>query len=248
MVESNNAINDTVGASITGVTNTLTVTNPSDTASSAARETITVGGTSAGDPTINWNVVGTTDWEMGIDNGDSDKWKLSLGTALGTDDTIVAYTTGEVLKPRNPGFFATINASIPSVTGDDTAYTVIFNTETFDTGSNYDATTGVFTAPVDGIYLFTYAINFSGINAAHNSFISDLFINAIGLHGSGGNAFSQANTTGNLEALGSFVVTLSAADTVSVVGRVANGAKVVSIIASSYPTFYQNSFSGYLVG
>lgn len=156
MVSSNNGINNTVGASISGVTNTLTVTNASNTASSAARETIIVGGATAADPTLNWNVSGVTNWEAGIDNSDSDKWKLSQGTALGTNDTIVAFTGGSVLKPRQPAFRAFLNINDNNVTGDGTVYTLGTNTALtidFDQGSNFN-TNGTFTAPVTGIYLF----------------------------------------------------------------------------------------------
>lgn len=167
MVSSNNAINDTVGASISGVTNTFTVTNPSNTASSAARETITVGGGSAADPTLNFNISGVTNWEMGIDNSDSDKWKLSQGTALGTNDTIVAFTAGQVLKPLQPAFYARLSSTQANVTGDSTAYTVICDQVIFDLNSNYNNVTGVFTAPVTGRYFFSGCIAINSISAAH---------------------------------------------------------------------------------
>lgn len=97
MAASNNAINNTVGASISGVTNTLTVTNPSNTANSQALTNITVGGTSAGDPFLTYTVSGTTNWSQGIDNSATgDPLVISASTALGTTNVMSMTTAGDV--------------------------------------------------------------------------------------------------------------------------------------------------------
>src|SRR5260221_185163 len=58
---------------------------------SDARLFIDVGGDSAGDPTVQWHIAGVTGAVAGIDNSDSNKWKLSLNTSvLGTNDALVA--------------------------------------------------------------------------------------------------------------------------------------------------------------
>jgi hypothetical protein len=75
----------TVGSSNPGGNNTHLVTNSSNTASSNAISSVTVGGSSAGDPLSTWTVSGVTNWTMGIDNSDSDKLKMELGAALGTN-------------------------------------------------------------------------------------------------------------------------------------------------------------------
>ncbi len=168
MVESNNAINNTVGASITGVTNTLTVTNASDTASSAARATITVGGTSAGDPSLNFNVSGTTDFEIGIDNTDSDSFKISASTALGTTDTFIMTTAGERTMPLQPCFLAILESNDNNVTGNATGFTlgsVTALVEKFDQGGDF-VTSGTFTAPVTGKYFLTAQFKVGGITSA----------------------------------------------------------------------------------
>lgn len=259
MVSSNNAINNTVGASISGVTNTLTVTNPSNTASSAARETIVVGGGTAADPTINWNVSGVTNWEMGIDNSDSDKWKLSQGTALGTNDTMVAFTGGSVLKPRQPGFLAYRSANVANVTGDGTNYTAIFDVEQFDTASSYDNTTGTFTAPVSGIYNFSCSLMAANVQASNTAMFLDYKINA-GLGSETNWRFFQANsaniqTTGIPDlklcgASGSITISLTAGDTVNAILTVTNGVKTVTFYSDTAgnPGFFFSWFCGYLLG
>lgn len=245
MVSANNSINDTVGASISGVTNTLTVTNPSNTASSAARTTITVGGGTAADPTLNFNVNGVTNWEMGIDNNDSDKWKLSQGTSLGTNDTIVAYTGGNIVKPLTCAFYAYLTATVSNVTGDGTYYTVIFDTEVQDIGGNYDNTTGIFTAPVDGTYLFANTINYANLAPGHGINDDFNYNNAtIRMHGWGGAYTNSAMSPG-----GTIIFPMSAGDTMRMNAHVYNGAKTVNIIGSvAIPNWHPTYFCGYLLG
>jgi hypothetical protein len=56
--------------------------------------------------------------------------------------------TGAVTHPKQPSF----NAYSPAVTSGDN--TIIFGTERHDTGGDYNHSTGVFTAPVAGVYQF----------------------------------------------------------------------------------------------
>ena len=245
MVAANNAIFNTVGASISGVTNTLTVTNPSNTASSAARSTVTVGGTSAGNPTRNWNVAGSTDWEMGIDNADSQKWKLSQATALGTNDTIVAYKAGSVVKPRQPAFLAHLNTSVTNVTGDGTQYTVLFDTVDFDQASNYAAGTGLFTAPVTGVYSFQTSVNVNTITAANQTGRIDFIRNGTQLY-HGFTIYPGITTIGNW--VGAITVKLTAADTFGVTITFSGSTKTNGVSgAASFGGVYVTYFSGSLL-
>jgi hypothetical protein len=68
-------------------------------AASHAKLRLHVGGASGGDPFISWLVNGVTEWSAGIDNSDSDKWKISGSSALGTSDYLVIDTSGTVYFP-----------------------------------------------------------------------------------------------------------------------------------------------------
>lgn len=76
-----NQINNTVGSSISGVLNSLTVTNSSNTASSESKITLTVGGGTSGDTWIEHAIGASRSYAQGIDNSDSDKLKLTTAAA-----------------------------------------------------------------------------------------------------------------------------------------------------------------------
>lgn len=247
MVSANNGINDTVGATISGVTNTLTVTNQSNTASSAAQVLITTGGTSAGNPTIDWNIHGSTDWTAGADNADSQKWKLSQGTALGTNDVIRAFKAGQVQKPLQPSFQVYTNNTIANATGDGTGLTAVWDTKLFDIGTNFNLGTGKFTAPVTGIYMFTTNMSLGNIGPAHTSCQYNLNVNANFYNGT---AFNAANVAvpSNVAMTISNIFSLTAGDQVFVVLVVSGGTKTVAVQGKATFGGFVTSFSGYMLG
>lgn len=78
-----------------GGTVKFTINNTSNTASSNAELPIIVGGTSANDPFVRFSVQGSTSWSIGLDNSDTDAFKVSNNTALGTLDYLKITTGGD---------------------------------------------------------------------------------------------------------------------------------------------------------
>lgn len=91
----------TFGGANSGATRTFSVTNTSNTASSAANSQITVGGGTAADPQTTYTVTGAASWSTGVDNSDSDAFVLSSGTALGTNNNIRVDTDGGQYRGKN---------------------------------------------------------------------------------------------------------------------------------------------------
>jgi hypothetical protein len=89
----------TLSKSASGGYSTLSVINTSNTAGSFARELLQVAGSTADDPYLQFNINGVQQWAAGVDNSDSDKFKISAGAALGTNDALVIDTSGNVSAP-----------------------------------------------------------------------------------------------------------------------------------------------------
>lgn len=73
-----------------------------------------------------------------------------LGSAV---DNITVDAAGRVRMPNQPAFYARRTA------GHYSAYTgvIVFDSVRFNTGNHYDSSTGRFTAPVAGLYLFSWS-------------------------------------------------------------------------------------------
>lgn len=69
------------------------VANASNTAGSGATQLISVAGATADDPKLEWNIAGVLSWSSGIDNSDSDKWKLCASTTIGTNTALTVDTS-----------------------------------------------------------------------------------------------------------------------------------------------------------
>lgn len=158
--------------------------------------------------------------------------------------TITPITNGIDLTVPAPGttclFSAYTGPSYNDVTGDGTTYTVIFDTALVNLGSAYNTATGVFTAPVDGNYMFVCTLMLDGFLVAHNE-------TTLTFSGSGHeNRFFRMNggaisNNGVINVTGSYILPMTAGQIKYVNAYVSGGTKVIDV------KDYYSTFAGYLI-
>ncbi len=217
-------------ASISGATLSIDVVNSSNTASSVARMSTTVAGSSAGDAIIQNSVSGGQVWTYGLDNSDSDAYVLASSVSLGTTNVMRVSVDGEINYPLQPGFKAYLSATATDVTGDATAYTIAANTEVFDKNLDYDNTTFTFTAPVSGQYLFSCIYSLSGLLVTHTSSRSFIITSNFIYEISNLSPFTITSAGGVYYISSCQIAEMDAMDTCSFRINVSGGTKVVDVI------------------
>ena len=90
---------------------------------------------------------------------------LTFPTATGN-----VWASGSVNNNAAQPFCDTyLNTGVNNVTGDGTDYLIIFDTVIVDRNSNYNTSTGTFTCPATGCYLFQTVVDFQNIGALYTS-------------------------------------------------------------------------------
>lgn len=226
---------------------TLEINNTENTnAASHAQLNVYTAGDNGGDPSIFYNVIGTTGWNTGIDNSDADSFKVSTGiNANPSTGTLVikATTAGEVTMPLQPAFFAYLAGGDANVTGNATDYTIGTGTaftEIFDQNADFN-TNGTFTSPVDGRYNLTYGIQIEALAAANTfGFMSITTSNQlITSNVMNWGAVRTGMTVVNAAAYSmGALANMDAADTAIVKIRIDGGAAVVDIVGAADANTY----------
>tara|TARA_X000001388_G_scaffold45219_1_gene32125 strand:+ start:39 stop:638 length:600 start_codon:yes stop_codon:yes gene_type:complete len=164
------------------------------------------------------------DFHIGLDDS-ADDLVIGLGSALGTTTHMVFDANGNITKPLQPSFHAYPSTGANYTSADDV---IVFGSTYHNIGSDYDTSTGKFTAPIAGNYLFTWAVyrgdgdEDSSIHLFHNT--TSKYEGRVSSSGAGGYATIS----------GSLVIALSASDTVHLQVR--------------YPTIHVNSPWSYFSG
>jgi hypothetical protein len=178
---------------------------------------------------INGNAIDFYVWNYGTDSS----------STIGTRKIMSVDGTG-VIKPSQPSFQVyRSNSSFSISNSSDT--TLPYNSVTYDTAGNYNASTYRFYAPVAGKYLFVAYVRYDGASGTYlrtyftinGSSGSPVFVNGMAISGAGG--YSSNYFTHNI----SSILNLAAGDWVDVRGGINSGTV----------TMHQESaFFGYLLG
>lgn len=140
-------------------------------------------------------------------------------------------------------FRAYLSSTAANVTGDGTAYDVIFDTENYDPHGQYAAGSGTFTAPIAGDYRFETNVLFAGITVSENDMENQIRSTSTSHYFADINPSTIFTSGGRIATGGATEMTLAEGDTVTVRVDVGGGSKVVDIESRGESTF----FSGKLV-
>jgi len=205
---------------------------------------LTIDPGASGDSYVQFDINTTGEFRIGVDDDASDAFKISQGSALGVNDTFIMTAAGERTMPLQPCFRVEIDSNITNVTGDGTAYTVIWDNEVFDIGSNMTTTT--FTAPVDGKYFFASEVMIGDITAAFT-------VGVICFIESSGEYWNRLEKPGNLftgdqyQINNTAIIDMDASDTVYVNLIYAGSTKTLDIDGNTGVGSVVNKFVGYLM-
>lgn len=152
---------------------------------------------------------------------------------------------GEVTQPLQPSFLATAPVNTADTTGDGTTFTVEYDVEIYDQGSNYNSGTYTFTAPVSGRYQFQAGILMQGITSAMTGTANFILVtsNRSYVFGYAANTYAYLGSQTLGQWGGSVIADMDASDTAFITIRIAGGTKVADVFDDSSYSY----FSGTLI-
>lgn len=155
---------------------------------------------------------------------------------------------GITLSTLQPAFLAVNSATDSNVTGDGTAYTIIFDSEQTDQNGDYNTGTGVFTAPFTGLYLLSAQVLMVELGAGHTFGNLQIVTTQSTYNGLRANYAAMRDSGNNLGINTTCVAKMTAGDTASVVLTVANSTKTVDVFGQAFASGAVTAFEGYLLG
>jgi hypothetical protein len=143
-------------------------------------------------------------------------------------------------------FQAQRSTALANQTGDGTNVLMVYNQVNWNLGGGYNNATGIFTAPVAGIYAFSGTISLTNLNVNHTQLLSQVTTTSgITYNAFEVNPFNMAEVNTNLIVQYTCAATLAVGGTARVQVSVNHGTKTVGLGGSA--TFALNLFTGYLI-
>lgn len=162
-----------------------------------------------------------------------------------SSNTCLTVSSDQVTMPLQPAFLAYVTSELSNVTGDNTVYDVIFGTEVFDTNSDYNASTGILTSPVDGKYFISCSLLIRDLTS---SSFNSVTIDINSSNNNYGrlvqeNPYAIRDYSSTLCGGESQVIDMDAGDTAKITLRIGNATKICDVAES----LNNSRFSGYLM-
>jgi len=175
--------------------------------------------------------------------GTTNQIAISNGDGTSGNPTIALAST--VLNATQPAFLAYNSAQISNITGDATAYTVLWDAEQYDQASNFNTGTGTFTSPATGKYYFACTLSLGGLLLTHTTCTASIVTTSTTFACIDFNPFTDAIGT-NIAINFSAIAAMTANDTATILLTISGGTKVVDILFGSSANLL-SSFGGFLI-
>lgn len=162
------------------------------------------------------------------------------GTALVSSSTFLIDASNRVVNTSQPLASYYLASTVSNVTGDGTAYTVLFDTAAINQGGILNTATGIVTAPVTGNYLLTGSIALTNLSALYTSGIIDIVSTAKTYETGACNYGLIRDVNNNLLQSFSKIIPMTAGDTVKITVKV-NGSstpKTIGVLGAPSPITY----------
>lgn len=174
------------------------------------------------------------EWSIWVDEG------ITPGSNVTFQKAFSMTKLGAITKPLQPAFHAYNSANDSNVTGDGTAFTIDFDSEVYDRGSNFSADT--FTAPVSGVYPLKVHVFTVGYDGTQTTVALDIVTSNRTYR------FEKpAPSTGNHSFAYSVDADMDASDTAHVELTVSGGNKVITVVGTAATGgLHMTDFSGFL--